>query len=102
MYFITAMTNILTETDRFDSEKVKKNTSRCFGYFKEKEDVEYAVTNNMADMWETMYDYIVIEEIEEGIHPLAEIVGWYQYNKDKDGYELIGVGRTGFSNYALG
>lgn len=102
MFFITAMTNVMTDKDRFDSEKAKKHTTRCFGYFKDKEVAIEAVKDNVADMWETMYDYIVIEEIDEGIHSFAEVVGWFKYNKEKDKYEPIEIGRTGFCNYAIG
>lgn len=50
MFFITAMANILTENDRFDSEKTKHNSERCFGYYKNKEDAISAVKRNACDM----------------------------------------------------
>lgn len=102
MYFITAMTNILTEKTNFQSEEAQNHEERCFGYYIEKEDAEEALRLNSCDMHETMYDYAVIEKVEPGIHPYAEITGWFQYNDEKNSYEPIEVGRTGFCNYAIG
>lgn len=102
MYFITGLTNIMTEETRIDSEESKKHSTRCFGYYKEKENAISAVKSNMLDMWETCYNYIVIEEIGEGVHPLSSIVGWFKYNKEKNEYEPIKIDRTGFCNYSIG
>jgi hypothetical protein len=102
MYFITAMTNILTEETKFNSDKAKQNSERCFGYYKEKEKAVNAVETNLYDMWETIYNYIVIENVEEGVHPFAKVVGWYKYNKELNKYEPIKIERTGFSNYSMG
>lgn len=102
MYFITAMSNILNTKDRFDSEEYKNHSARCFGYYVKKEDAIEAVKMNNSDMWETIYNFVIIEKIEEGIHGFAEVIGWFEYNIEKDEYEPIEVGRTGFSNYAIG
>lgn len=101
-FFITAMTAILTLDTKFDSVEAKNHDSRCFGYFEKLSDAEEAVRKNRADMWETMYEYIVIERIGQGIHPVAEPVGWFQFDIDSRTYQPITVGRTGFTNYALG
>ena len=102
MYFITSMNSILTEKTDFRSEEATNHVERCFGYYPEKEDAFEAVRRNSCDMHETMYDYIVVEEIEPGIHGMAEVVGWFKYNRETDGYDPIEVGRTGFCNYAIG
>lgn len=102
MYFITAMTNILTEKTNFKSEEAQSNAERCFGYYIELEDAITALRLNSCNMFETMYEYAVIEKIGEGIHPDAEIMGWYKYNEEANSYEPIEVGRTGFCNYAFG
>ncbi len=102
MYFITGMTDIQNEKTNFGSEEAKKHSSRCFGYHIEKEDAFEAVRKNVCDMHETMYDYIVVEYIEPGIHGMAEVAGWFKYNDETDGYDDIVVGRTGFCNYAIG
>lgn len=100
MYFITGNTKLLTLDDPL--EDYKDDCSRCFGYYKEFKYAERAVINNSFDMWETMYDYIVIEYIGEGIHQRSDIESWYKYNQEKNEYEKIDVGHTGFCNYALG
>lgn len=102
MYFITAMTSILTEKTDCKSEEAQNQTSRCFGYYVKEEDARIALKNNNCDMHETMYDYAVIEKVEEGIHPISDIVGWFQYNSEANSYEPIEVGRTGICNYAIG
>lgn len=102
MYFITAMTNIVYEDTKFDSEEFKKHSTRCFGYYSDKEKAINAVVNNYCDMYETTYEFILIEKIGEGIHPDADIIGWFKYNGQINKYEPIEVERTGFCNYALG
>lgn len=93
MYFITGVTDI--------SNEIKSNT-RCFGYFRELRDAEEAVLNNVFDMWETIYNYIIIEEIEEGIHSISRKVNWYRYNEEKDRFEKINYNDEIFCNYAIG
>lgn len=100
MYFITGLTKLLSSNDQL--EEYKDYYTRCFGYYKEFKYAERAVINNAFDMWETMYDYIVIEGVEEGVHPVSIAKGWYKYNQEKNEYEQIEVGHTGFCNYALG
>lgn len=102
MYFITAMKYILNENTRFDSKEAEENDTRCFGYFKDKEKAIEAVKRNTFDMHETMYTYIVIEEVEEGIHPYAEIVQWFKYDRESNTYKPIEIDKTGFCNYAIG
>ena len=62
---------------------------RCCGFYTEFKDALMTVRNNVTDLWETCYNYAVIEEYYEGI-------GWYtghrwffKYNRQKDEYESI-------------
>ena len=102
MYFITAMTNVINLNTRFDSEESKKHSKRCFGYFREVETAREAVTNNWADIHETIYTFALIEKIGEGIHPSAEIVAFYQFDDVTRKYIEIPWEWTGFCNYAIG
>lgn len=102
MYFITAMTNIIDINTKFDSKEYKEHSTRCFGFYNSKKDAIKSVKCNNCDMWETIYDYIVIEEIEEGIHPYAEVVGWFKYNQETNSFDPIENVSTHFCNYALG
>lgn len=92
LYFITAITDI-------EEEKVG---IKCFGYFSELEEAEKAVVHNKFDMWETIYNYIVIEKIKEGIHSIAEEIGWYKYNEKKGGFIKIDYTNISFCNCAIG
>lgn len=61
--------------------------SPCFKHtFEEAEEV---VLNNICDIWETCYDYAVIEEIDSQIYPRYIMRKFYKYNIDTHGYEPI-------------
>ncbi len=61
--------------------------SPCFKHtFEEAEEV---VLNNICDIWETCYDYAVIEEIDSKIYPRYIKRQFYKYNTDIHGYEAI-------------
>lgn len=54
-------------------------------------------------MEERLYNYLVIEEIKEGIHSIAEVVQWYQWDRENDhGWKEIETPKTGFCNHAIG
>ena len=70
MYFITTI----------DS---KHDDTRCVGYFKHFEEAERAVLRNSFDICETCYDYVTIENIEEGIYQYDFQPKWYKWNNNK-------------------
>lgn len=76
MYFITT---IQSRTDE----------SRCVGYFSSFEEAEEAVEENYLDLHETIYDYIVIENIPEGLYRYDQDAKWYKWNNSKERYEKI-------------
>lgn len=76
MYFITTI----------DS---KDDDMRCVGYFKTFEQAEYAVFHNTCDIWETCYDYVVIENIKEGLYEYDYNAQWYKWNNTNEEYERI-------------
>lgn len=58
--------------------------NRVFGFYNTAEKAIEAVNENRCNMHEGMYEYLVIEHIEEGIHPFAENEKWFKWNyKDK-------------------
>lgn len=59
---------------------------RIFGYFFWFTFADQAVRENWSDIWETSYDWVVIEEVESGIHPINEEEWWYEYDIKKEGY----------------
>ncbi len=75
---------------------------RCVGWFKTKDEAENAIVNNFNDIYENMYTYAVIEEMEPGIK-LPETKR-YLYEWKNSGYESIQLplelGR--YSNFGIG
>jgi hypothetical protein len=62
---------------------------RCFGYSKDFKYADESIRNNVTDLNETIYDYAVIEKVEEGLNPIAWDRWFYKYDRKKDIYEPI-------------
>jgi hypothetical protein len=64
-----------------------KGGTRCFGWYPFFEDAEDAVHKNRGNMDESCYyEWIVIEEIPEGVFPLLHVDGkefWYHYDGEQ-------------------
>ena len=84
MYFITCFTKVNKDEYGLDI-----GLKRTFGYFEKYEEADQALRTNCCDMFETIYHYAIVEHIEPGIHSLSKERWFYQYNKEKDGYEII-------------
>lgn len=95
MYFITCLAGL-------PSREEDGGDIRTFGYFKSLHDAEKALVLNTYDMHETMYNYAVIERIGEGIHPNAQAISWFEYDRQKDSFVPIERVNTIFVNFALG
>ena len=97
MYFITGIEDL-------DPEWGTKGT-RCFGYKKTFEEADQTVKENRCDINETIYDYAVIEFIEDGIHQICLENRWfYKFNYEKRIYEAINKPEEfrGFCNFSIG
>ena len=83
MYFITGI-------EKLDKDYGIKGT-RCFGYYKTFEEADQAVKCNSCDINETIYDFAVIEFIEDGLHSIClEDNRWfYMFNYIFGIYERI-------------
>lgn len=55
---------------------------RTFGFFDAYEDAKKAVEGNRCNMQECLYTNLVIEYIEEGIHPEVLIIRWWRWRKE--------------------
>ena len=95
MYYITCLQHKPSET-------TNGGDLHTFGYFKSLQDAQHALAVNRYDMHETTYDYAVIERIPEGIHPDAQIIGWYQYNPQEKTFEPIAFFKQPDVNFAFG
>jgi hypothetical protein len=81
MYFITAMEDL--KDGRYPIG------ARTFGFFDDLDNAKLIVENNISDINETIYDYVVIEKIRQGLYPdvLSRIL--YKFNYDKKQYEIV-------------
>lgn len=59
------------------------------GYFQDKNRAFEAVIHNEEDIWETCYNYAIIEEVEEGIYPPTFERWFFKFNTEAKEYELI-------------
>ena len=78
--------------------------NRCWGFYKDKDKAIQAVEENWTDMWETCYDYAMIEEYEEGISHTTFWRKFYKFNEEKGGYDEIEEPKEWgcFHGFALG
>ena len=77
------------------SKEVKNNNCnplccRCFGFYNTYCEAASAVNENRGDMHECLYDYIVVEYMEPGIHPHVWGNQWFRWN--------VAMGRWEFTN----
>lgn len=77
---------------------------RTWGYYHDHNTALQALHENWTDMWETIYDYAVLEEIGEGLCPTPESVQWFKYDHERDGYFEIEMpdGENGYTSFVLG
>ena len=79
MWFITSL---LLKYESIGNTTLEVHTKRTFGYFYNLTDAISAIYTNKCDMQECMYNYIVFETIEQGIHPPVKEEIWYHWEKD--------------------
>ena len=63
-------------------------STRTFGYYMDKDAALEAVKNNALDIRETIYDYMIVEEVEEGLYQ-PSMKRWFFKAKDNDTFEEI-------------
>lgn len=85
IYVINTMTKLEKDQNGFPDF----GSERIVGFYKEFKDAEDAVVNNICDIYETIYNYALIEEVEEGLYNSSLNRWFYKYNKEKDEYEKI-------------
>jgi hypothetical protein len=91
MFFITAIHSQTVHCDQ-----------RTFGYHTTLHKAESSVKGNVGDMHESLYDFIVIEEIKCGIHSPVVQEWWYKWNHTR--WELCEKPDQfiGIVNFAIG
>jgi len=100
-WFITSIAQKKTDFSARDRK------TRCFGFYNTYNEAFKAVEENRGNMEECLYDYIVMEYIEPGIHPMVHAEQWWQWDEtirrwrflpdDEKPKQFIGI-----CNWALG
>jgi hypothetical protein len=65
---------------------LKSKSKRCFGYFLNEKDARRAIELNSGDMHECLYEYLVLELMEPGIHPHVHRDSWYRWCDETRGW----------------
>lgn len=82
MYFITCFEK--TAYDHLGWPDM--GSTRTFGFFSNKEEAFKALHLNYCDMWEYLYNYAVVEEIDYGIHPPVLSRQFFKYDNKRNGF----------------
>jgi hypothetical protein len=87
MYFITGLQKLETnELGWLDT-----GDSRTFGYYSDLDIAKERVIENACDIHECVYDYVLIEDIREGLYQYCDKDHrWlYKFNEETEEYEVI-------------
>ena len=80
---------------------------RTFGFYNTFNEGSAAVNENRCNIHECLYDYVVMEYIEPGIHPMVHSERWWEWDTEKRKWRLLSDGDKpkefiGICNWALG
>lgn len=108
-WFITAICSKETMERIAEQAKNPKYTplrNHTFGFYNSYNEAYEAVSQNRGSMCECLYDYIVLEYIECGIHPMVHAEEWFVWDQHNRMWNYIGVNRPKefdfVCNWALG
>lgn len=59
---------------------------RTVGYFDNYNNAALRLHNNACDLYEDIYDYAIIEEVEQGLYPNVKSRKFFKYDKEQDGF----------------
>ena len=65
------------------------HSMRCWGFYTNIKDAIEALDQNVTDLWETVYDYAIIEEYLEGIGGYNWKRQFFKYDKNLNSYRPI-------------
>lgn len=81
-WFITVMEKFDIDEDFY----VKTGCTRLWGFYSSKVDALQALHNNVTDMWETIYNFAILEEYYEGIGNSTGVRYFLKYDPSLNGY----------------
>jgi hypothetical protein len=102
----TTMESLLAKSPNRDPKYLPPR-SRTFGFYNTYSEAYEAVKENYGNMEECVYDYIVMEYIEPGIHPMVHYVQWWEWDIEKNKWIFLSEEDApkefvGICNWALG
>ena len=79
-------------------------SSRCWGFYSEKDTALQALHENWTDMEETVYEYAVIEVYHEGISHYTFCRQFFKFDRERNGYFEIDEpeGYEYFCSFSIG
>ena len=100
-YFITCFEKMQTAEIGWP---VLMGDTRTFGYYDNFQSAENALNENRCDMCEYLYNFALIEEIGQGIHPDVTARWFFAWDEDKGGFFMAKEPEEieGIVNFALG
>ena len=99
------LTSIAPKEDLVPPKRNLCRASRTFGFYTFYKEAFDAVFQNRGNMQECLYEYLVIEYIEPGIHPEVHIEEWYEWDKESSRWLMLVFKPKEFDgivNWALG
>jgi len=77
---------------------------RTYGWYSKFGKAIEAVQDNRGELWEYCYDYIVVEEVKEGVWGLAVKEWWFKWNRRSKKYRSINKPNAtkGTVNWSIG
>jgi len=101
-WFLTSVMSMKTIESLPPNRNIIKRT---FGFYNAYHGAYKAIQDNIGNMRECLYDYLVLEYIEEGIHPAVHMTDWWQWSNSHNDWYFIGNSPEefkGITNWALG
>src|SRR5688572_2194812 len=100
------MNTIFTITSIVHVDGEKGTSQRCFGWYPKLAEAQAAVKANLGDLEEALYNWLVIEQYEPGIHAMALSEHWYEWIEGEDGGSWERASKPSWSigtvNWAIG
>lgn len=75
-WFITA---VISNETLERQPHYKSCRSRTFGFANDFNEAFQYIQENRGNMEECLYDYLVVEYIEKGIHPMVHVEQWFKW-----------------------
>jgi len=106
-WFLTSILSKRAQRESVNYKDRRERIYRTFGFYNTYADAYKAVFENRCDMHECLYDLLVMEYIEEGIHPQVHTTQWWKWNDIENKWEFLSiednpVDAIGTCNWALG